>query len=519
MTSYATLAARAVPVLLSVVLVGCKGAEEPAVATTVTAQATPQTNWPVGTAASPTPTVLVKDQHGNPMAGAAVTFTVTGGGTLAVPSATTDAAGIASPVSWTLGNLVGTNSLTATAGTLPPVSFSVATIAGVPTTITRTTQDNQLGTVAQPLTPAPSVRVEDRYGNPVPGAPVTFAVTAGGGSVTGGSTATNAAGLASVGSWTLGATAGTNTLTATVAGAGSVTFTATTTDPCTVLTPLSLGGTLNGALTTVDCRLNSFYYDFYSLVVPSATALRITQSGSFDTYIELLLQGKLVAENDDEDPGVLQNSILKALVLPATYVVGATSFDVNVTGTYSVTASTTSSNVAGCEEVWILRGVTTQQTLSSADCVDSDGPNYADAFFIRLEANVPVTFDMTSTVLNPLLILYNSNFDPVASNNDRATGVTDARLTVTPTVTGIYLIAAWAFGANESGAYTLSVSPSPTPPPSSLQLMTGRSLASLLGSAATPRAAGVRQKTVMAVSRDSAGARIRLPAMRKRDDR
>ena len=59
----------------------------------------------------------------------------------------------------------------------------------------------------------------------------TFAVASGGGSITGASQSTNASGIATVGSWTLGTTAGTNTLTATFTGSGltgnPVTFTAT----------------------------------------------------------------------------------------------------------------------------------------------------------------------------------------------------------------------------------------------------------------------------------------------------
>jgi Leishmanolysin len=47
-------------------------------------------------------------------------------------------------------------------------------------------------------------------------------VTAGGGSITGATAVTNASGVATVGSWTLGPVAGPNTLTATVAGTGVV---------------------------------------------------------------------------------------------------------------------------------------------------------------------------------------------------------------------------------------------------------------------------------------------------------
>jgi N-acetylneuraminic acid mutarotase len=61
--------------------------------------------------------------------------------------------------------------------------------------------------------------VKDANGNPIAGASVTFAVGSGGGSVTGATVPTNSAGIATVGSWTLGPAVGRNTLTATVGGA------------------------------------------------------------------------------------------------------------------------------------------------------------------------------------------------------------------------------------------------------------------------------------------------------------
>jgi hypothetical protein len=63
----------------------------------------------------------------------------------------------------------------------------------------------------------------------VPGIQVTFNVTSGGGSFTGGTQTTNSNGIATVGSWTLGGAAGPNTMTATAAGLNGspVTFNAT----------------------------------------------------------------------------------------------------------------------------------------------------------------------------------------------------------------------------------------------------------------------------------------------------
>jgi hypothetical protein len=81
---------------------------------------------------------------------------------------------------------------------------------------------------------APSVKVADANSNPVAGATVTFAVILGGGTITGGTQTTSASGVATVGSWQLGASAGTNTLGADVAGLTSVTFIATGTTTLTV---------------------------------------------------------------------------------------------------------------------------------------------------------------------------------------------------------------------------------------------------------------------------------------------
>ena len=58
------------------------------------------------------------------------------------------------------------------------------------------------------LATAPSVTATDAYGNPVSGATFTFAVTGGGGVVAPLTVSTNASGVATLTSWTLGATVG-----------------------------------------------------------------------------------------------------------------------------------------------------------------------------------------------------------------------------------------------------------------------------------------------------------------------
>jgi hypothetical protein len=80
--------------------------------------------------------------------------------------------------------------------------------------------DNQSAVVGLAVATPPSVKVTSASGAGVSGVVVTFAVASGGGSVTGGTPSTGGDGVATVGSWTLGSSAGPNTLTATIASAG-----------------------------------------------------------------------------------------------------------------------------------------------------------------------------------------------------------------------------------------------------------------------------------------------------------
>jgi hypothetical protein len=99
---------------------------------------------------------------------------------------------------------------------------------GPPTKIAATTVTTQNAQTTQAVGVKPSVKVTDANNLGVGGVTVTFAVTAGGGSISGATPMTNSGGIATVGSWTTGPVPGVNTLTATVTGlTGSpVTFTA-----------------------------------------------------------------------------------------------------------------------------------------------------------------------------------------------------------------------------------------------------------------------------------------------------
>ncbi len=190
----------------------------------------------VGTPLAIAPSVTVRDSVGNTLSGVPVAFAVaSGGGAIAGGSATTNASGVATAGTWTLGT-VGTNTLAASVSGLAAVTFT-ATATPVPLgALTISAGNNQTAIAGGAVTTAPSVLVTNTVGQPVAGVSVTFAVLSGGGSITGASATTTNAGIATAGTWTLGAAPGTNTLSASVAGLPSVTYSATgTASPTLVL--------------------------------------------------------------------------------------------------------------------------------------------------------------------------------------------------------------------------------------------------------------------------------------------
>ena len=163
--------------------------------------------------------VRTQDRGGDPLEGLRVVFTVlTGGGSLSAEIAWTDANGRAGST-LTLGSEPGTNTVQVVAhGTSRVIIFSAeATLPPVPTTLSIISGDNQTGLTGEPLTNPSVAEVRDENGNPLEGVTVAFAVSAGGGSLSGTSVETDANGLAQS-ILTLGGDPGTNTVEVTVEG-------------------------------------------------------------------------------------------------------------------------------------------------------------------------------------------------------------------------------------------------------------------------------------------------------------
>lgn len=119
---------------------------------------------------------------------------------------------------------------------------------------------------------------------------------------------------------------------------------------CPVL-PIRVGQTVNEALTTTDCvfqpgspRAGS-YVDTYTFDGATGQQIAVTMSAAFDTFLVIIAPNGQFIEDDDGGGGT--NSRIPAgggfLTLGAngTYTIYATSFDPNVTGSYTLTLTGT----------------------------------------------------------------------------------------------------------------------------------------------------------------------------------
>jgi adhesin/invasin len=128
----------------------------------------------VNTTVATAPSVIVRDQFNNPVAGHTVTFTVTGGGGSISPASPanvqTNASGVASITSWTLGTTAGTNNntLTATATSLTgsPVTFTASATPGAAASLVFTQEPTDV-VVNAAISPPVTVAVRDAFDNTV----------------------------------------------------------------------------------------------------------------------------------------------------------------------------------------------------------------------------------------------------------------------------------------------------------------------------------------------------------------
>jgi uncharacterized protein YjdB/lysophospholipase L1-like esterase len=160
-------------------------------------------------------------------------------------------------------------------------SSRITIVSGPAASIVPQSGDGQIAPLSEPVPTPPSIKVLDNENVPVKGVTVTFAVTSGGGTVTGAEAVTNIDGIAAPASWTLGPLPGANTLSATsgVLTGSPVTFTANGVPAPSAMTIEAGNGQSVFAATAVPVPPSVKILDSKGRTVPGVTVTFTVQSG------------------------------------------------------------------------------------------------------------------------------------------------------------------------------------------------------------------------------------------------
>jgi pimeloyl-ACP methyl ester carboxylesterase len=350
------------------------------------------------------------------------------------------------------------------AGRLRILSSQIATTARA---IQKAGGDHQNADPGTPLPQLITARVVDAAGVPVSGSTVSFAVTSGGGTVSSPTSTTDNDGIAGV-TWRLGPSNGTQTVSASSVGLSGSPLTydaiAGSLPPNSCPTQsYVIGTTVNGLLTTTDCRFsappygNDGFFDSYEVVAPSTKAMRLSLATSFQPAVAVQGPFDVAASYSHAVFGSAgsRNMITKVLVPAGTITIRPTSFLAQTTGSYTLTSAAVAADVQSCELTLILPGTDTQQNLQSTDC--AIGGSYGDQYRIGLPVGSIVTIEENSSAFDAVLYLSKESGATVASDDDGAGG-TDALVRYTSTDNVVYVITATSYDSRAIGTYRLRVS-------------------------------------------------------------
>ena len=245
-------------------------------------------------------------------------------------------------------------------------------------------------------------------------------------------------------------------------------------DPCTYAAPYTIGSTVNAALTTGDCLvtftgIGSFYYDYYDFSVNTQQGLTATMTAGFYTFLDFG-GGPDSASFDNVAAATgypnSTTSSFQAIVAPGLYEIGANSYNAKATGAYTFTTTIRPQTISGCEVLWVTRGISVADSVTSSDCThDFEGnATYGDVVGIFARIGTVLKISEHSTAINAQLKLYRGDslsLPPVATNDD-STGTTDAFISYTVPASNTFVIFIGSSVPSQTGPYTLNIAPTTT---------------------------------------------------------
>ncbi len=224
---------------------------------------------------------------------------------------------------------------------------------------------------------------------------------------------------------------------------------------CIGATPAVIPATINGTLTAAACVLgDSTYADRYALTVATTTVLTASMRSTIvDAFIFLeSTSGELIARDNNSLPG--GNARIVTSLAPGRYVLSANAVTARDTGAYTLTLAGTI-DPCGADRV-LTAGTPAIDTLSASSCALNDG-SFAKRFRFNVATAGPVRLDMSSTALDPYLIVQRVGESATLFEDDDSGPGLDAQIlqTFQP---GDYIVTANTASSGQTGIFQLTAS-------------------------------------------------------------
>ena len=230
-------------------------------------------------------------------------------------------------------------------------------------------------------------------------------------------------------------------------------------------TPIAAGQTIAGRLDATDPKLDDdSHYDVYVYRGRPGEAIVVTmRSSDFDAYLAGgTMAGASLDQDDSDDDGAGGTDARMSVTVGPTglYAIRANSLESDVTGAYTlmIQATAGAGNTAAGGVRTIRAGEVANGRLAASDPRLSDD-SYYHAYRLSGAAGEKFLITLTSDDFDAFLRWgrdSGGSFESLEYDDDSAGG-TNARLEVTLASAGTYTIHANSYGADATGAYTLSV--------------------------------------------------------------
>jgi hypothetical protein len=236
---------------------------------------------------------------------------------------------------------------------------------------------------------------------------------------------------------------------------------------------LRIGGQTDGTLAAGDAVAadDAYIHDDYRFTARAGQRLEaIMRADAFDAYLSIYEDGAAGEPLASDDDGLGEGTNSRLRWTPdagGTYVLRARTLGGLEGGTYRLSLQERPAARPAPRPTGIRMGATVRGSIGGRDPETDEGVRY-DAYSFRGRAGERIAIRLNSEAFDPMVRLGRMSggvFQELASNDDYG-GELNSYLVHTLDADGEYVIRAMPLSGGAQGAYTISLSEGPPPPPS-----------------------------------------------------